>query len=136
MPAMPIGTLTQNTARQSHSASTPPRTRPMNEPAIAATWLMPSAMPRCRAGKASVRIAVELANTMDPPTACTIRQPISHSAPEPPWNGSTDSAMEASVKITNPRLYSLTRPYMSPRRPRATTSTADTSRKPISIQSR
>jgi hypothetical protein len=69
VPTTPIGTLTQNTERQSHSASTPPRTRPMNEPAIAATWLMPRAMPRCRAGNASVRIAVELAKIIAPPTA-------------------------------------------------------------------
>jgi hypothetical protein len=31
----------------------------MNWPAIAAIWLMPSAKPRWRAGKASVRIAAE-----------------------------------------------------------------------------
>ena len=136
VPKTPIGTLTQNTARQSHSASTPPSTRPMNEPAIAATWLMPSAMPRWLAGNASVRIAVELAKTIEPPTACMTRQAISQSAPAGPWSGSTDSAIEAKVKTTNPRLYSLTRPYMSPSRPSATTSTADTSRKPMMIQSR
>ncbi len=53
----------------------------MNDPAIAATWLTPSAMPRWRAGNASVRIAVELANSIAPPIAWTTRQPISHSAP-------------------------------------------------------
>jgi hypothetical protein len=83
-----------------------------------------------------VRIAVELAKTIAPPTACTTRQPISHNAPRPACSGSRESATEATVKIIKPRLYSLTRPYMSPSRPRATTSTADTSRKPISIQSR
>ena len=46
VPNIPTGTLTQNTARQSIAASTPPATRPMNWPAIAATWLMPSASPR------------------------------------------------------------------------------------------
>jgi hypothetical protein len=61
--------LTQNTARQSMVASTPPATRPMNWPAIAATWLVPRANPRWSAGNASVRIAAELAVSMDPPMA-------------------------------------------------------------------
>ena len=51
----------------------------MNEPAMAATWLSPSAMPRWLAGKASVRIAAELANSIAPPTPCTIRM---HDQPE------------------------------------------------------
>ena len=53
----------------------------MNWPASAAIWLMPSAMPRCLAGKASVRIAAEFAISIEPPSACTTRQPISHIAP-------------------------------------------------------
>jgi len=61
-------------------------------------------MPRWRAGKASVRIAAALAMSIDPPSACTIRQPISHSAPASPVNGSRDSAIEARVKTTKPRL--------------------------------
>ena len=40
----------------------------MNEPAIAATMLTPSAVPRWLAGNASVRIAVELAKSIAPPT--------------------------------------------------------------------
>ena len=56
---MPSGTLTQNTPRQEISDSTPPITSPRNEPAIAAIWLIPSAVPRWVGGKASVRIAVE-----------------------------------------------------------------------------
>ena len=104
VPNTPIGTFTQNTARQSHAASSPPSSRPMNWPEIPAIWLMPSAMPRCRAGNASVRMAAELAISMAPPNACTIRQPISHSAPAPPCSGSSDSAIEASVKTTKPRL--------------------------------
>src|SRR6476469_9984100 len=76
-----MGTLTQNTERQFHSASSPPRTSPMNEPAIPATMLMPSAMPRCLAGNASVMIAAELAMSIDPPTAWATRQPMSHRAP-------------------------------------------------------
>ena len=46
----------------------PPRTRPMKEPATAATLLMPSPRPRLSAGKASVMIADELAKSMAPPT--------------------------------------------------------------------
>ena len=78
VPNTPTGTLTQNTARQSHAASSPPATRPMNCPASAATWLKPSAKPRRSGGNASVRIAAEFAVSIDPPTACSSRQPISH----------------------------------------------------------
>ena len=81
MPKTPNGTLTQKTARQSIAASSPPATRPRNWPASAVIWLMPSAMPRCWAGNASVRIAAEFAISIAPPMACTIRQTISHSAP-------------------------------------------------------
>ncbi len=101
---MPTGTLTQNTARQSMAASRPPATSPTNMPAKPAIWLVPSAKPRWSAGKASVRIAAELAMSMDPPTACSTRQPISHSAPRLPWNGSNDSRIEAAVKTTKPEL--------------------------------
>ena len=104
VPMMPNGTETKNTARQSISASTPPRMRPMKLPAIAATWLRPRAKPRLLAGNASVRIAVELANSIAPPTPCTKRQTISHIAPGPPLNGSRQSAMAARVKIDEPEV--------------------------------
>jgi hypothetical protein len=119
----PIGTFTQKTRRQSISARRPPRIRPMNEPAMAATWLMPMAMPRWSAGKASVRIAVELAITRAPPTPWTIRRPIRVSAPEDPWAGTTASRIDEMVNTSRPRLYMRTRPSMSPRRPKVTTST-------------
>ena len=96
--------MTQNTARQSIAASRPPATRPMNWPASPATWLMPSAKPRRSAGNASVRIAAELAISIDPPTACSTRQPISHSAPWPPSKGSNDSRIEATVNTAKPAL--------------------------------
>ena len=73
MPNTPIGTFTQNTRRQSTAASSPPSSSPTNWPEIPAIWLMPSAMPRCVAGNASVRIAAEFAISIDPPNACTIR---------------------------------------------------------------
>ncbi len=104
MPITPIGTFTQKMERQFHSASSPPRTSPTKEPAIAATMLTPRAMPRCRAGKASVMIAAEFAISMAPPTACTTRQPISQSAPPPPWRGSRESTTEVRVKIRKPAL--------------------------------
>ena len=104
MPNTPTGTLIQNTARQSTAASRPPATRPTNCPARPATWLVPSAKPRRSAGNASVRIAAELAISMDPPTACSTRQPISHMAPRPPWNGSKESRMEARVNTAKPAL--------------------------------
>jgi hypothetical protein len=40
------------------------------------------------------------------------------------------------VNTAKPRLYIRTRPYMSPTRPKLTTSTAVTSMKPISIHNR
>ncbi len=61
-------------------------------------------MPRLLAGNASVKIAAEFAISMAPPKACTNRQPISHIAPWVPVSGSSDSAIEASVKTTKPRL--------------------------------
>ena len=84
VPTIPIGTLTQNTAASPTAASSPPSSSPMNCPEIPAIWLTPSAMPRLSAGNASVRIAAELAISIDPPSACITRQPISHIAPLPP----------------------------------------------------
>jgi hypothetical protein len=104
VPNTPIGTFTQNTDRQSHAASTPPSSRPTNCPEMPAIWLMPSAIPRWPGGNASVRMAAAFAISIEPPSACTIRQLISHSAPPGPVNGSSDSAMEASVNTTKPRL--------------------------------
>src|SRR5689334_6872569 len=104
VPMMPIGTLTQKTERQSHSASMPPSTRPMNEPAMPATMLTPSAMPRWAAGNTSVMIAAELAISMEPPIAWITRQPMSHNAPRPPENGSNDSMTEQTANTANPAL--------------------------------
>ena len=44
--------------------------------------------------------------------------------------------IEPTLKIANPMLYIRTRPNMSPSRPNDTTSTADTTRKPMNIHSR
>ena len=104
MPTIPIGTFTQNTSRQFTAASSPPSRSPTNWPEIPAIWLTPSAMPRLPAGNASVRIAAELDISMAPPRACTSRKPISHNAPPLPVSGSRDSAIEARVKTTKPRL--------------------------------
>lgn len=68
VPNKPIGTLTRNTMRQSKTASTPPRVRPIIEPRIAAIWLISNAIPRWCDGKASVRIAVLFANRKLAPT--------------------------------------------------------------------
>ncbi len=109
-PPRPIGTETMNTSRQSTAASTPPRISPKNEPEMPATWLMPIAVPRWSAGNASVRMAGELAISIAPPVACTIRQPISQSAPDGPVKGSKGSASAPSPKIVKPMLYMRTRP--------------------------
>ena len=66
--------------------------------------LTPSAMPRWFDGNASVRIADDDAISIAPPTPCTTRQPINHSAPPPRWNGSKDNATAATVKTTKPKL--------------------------------
>ncbi len=108
----------------------------MNEPAMAAIAFMPSAVPRWLAGNASVRMAVELANRNAPPMPCKTRQPISHSAAGTPCIQVTASRMDAKVKTAKPRLYMRTRPNMSPSRPKDTTSTAETTRKPMIIHSR
>ena len=76
----------------------------MNDPAMAATWLIPRANPRRLAGNASVRIAVAFANSMAAPTPWTTRHRMIHSAPEPWRNGSMASATEPIVKTTKPRL--------------------------------
>ena len=100
MPTTPNGTLIQKTARQSIAASRPPATRPRNWPASAVIWLTPRAMPRWCAGNASVRIAAEFAISIAPPVAWTTRHRISHSAPARAWNGSSDSATEATLKTS------------------------------------
>ena len=66
--------------------------------------MTPSAMPRWFDGNASVRIAAEDAISIAPPTPWTTRQPISHIAPPPRWNGSNDNAIAATVKTAKPRL--------------------------------
>ena len=98
----------------------------MNEPAMPATWFSPSASPRWSCGNASVRIALELAISIAPPTPCRIRTMISHSAAAVPCIQVSESSTEKKANSAKPRLNILTRPYMSPRRPKLTTSTAVT----------
>jgi hypothetical protein len=104
VPSTPTGTLIQKTARQSIVARSPPATRPMNCPAMAAIWFVPSASPRCSAGNASVRIAAEFAVSIEPPTACRTRHPMSHIAPLPAEKGSNDSRIDAAAKTAKPTL--------------------------------
>ena len=110
--------------------------RPKNDPASADTWFTPRAKPRRSGGNTSVMIAVELANSIAPPTPWTMRMTMISIAPAAPLLGTTAQPIEPIVKIRKPRLNSLARPYWSPSRPNVTTSTAVTSRKPISIHSR
>ena len=84
--------------------------RPTNDPATAATALMPSAIPRWLAGKASVRIAAALAMSIAPPTPCTIRSRMIARAAALPWAKMSDSPREHTVKIAKPRLNRRTRP--------------------------
>jgi len=84
--------------------------RPRNEPATAAMPLMPMALPRSSGGKASVMIAVELANRKAPPTPWKTRMMMIHSAPAGPVSQVTDRRIENSVNTAKPRLYMRTRP--------------------------
>ena len=132
----PMGTETRNTSRQDTGASSPPSTNPMNEPAMAAIELTPRARPRWSRGKASVRMALEFANSSAPPTPCPTRIRISHHAAAAPLIQVTDSRIANPVKTAKPRLNIRTRPNMSPSLPRLTISTAMTTRNPISSQSK
>ena len=68
----------------------------MNEPAMPATWFRPSARPRSFGGKASVRIALEFAISMAPPTPWRMRMQISHQAAAVPCIQVSDSRIENS----------------------------------------
>ncbi len=68
VPKRPKGTDSRKTRCHWTGARSPPRMRPMNEPAMAATLLMPNPSPRWSDGKASVTMAEELAKSMAPPT--------------------------------------------------------------------
>ena len=108
----------------------------MNDPTMAAIMLMPIAMPRLCTGNASVRIAVEFAISSAPPTPWITRKMMSWVAPSVPVPHVSDSRIEPRVKMAKPRLYILTRPKMSPIRPKVTTRTAVTTRYPMRIHSR
>jgi hypothetical protein len=136
VPNNPTGTETRNTRCQSVVLSNPPTISPMNDPDTAATALIPSAMPRSRCGNASVRMAVEQAKIIAPPTPWISRKRISSSAALGPVVNTSDRRIDPTVKTRNPRLYNRTRPNMSPIRPRLTTSTAVTTMYPMIIQSR
>jgi len=96
----------------------------MNDPAIAAIMLVPRARPRWLGGKASVKIAVELAMMNAAPTPWKIRMTIMKMAASGPCIQVIDSMIEKKVKMTKPMLYMRVRPNMSPSRPKLTTSTA------------
>src|SRR6201981_2574914 len=66
VPNSPTGAETRNTRCQLTGARSPPSSSPMNEPAMAAIELMPSAVPRWVAGNASVRMAGGLENRNRP----------------------------------------------------------------------
>ncbi len=111
------------------AASSPPATRPMNWPASAATWLIPSANPRWSAGNASVEDGGRVGRqhgAADGLQQSPADQPFGGGGPR--RTGRTDNSTDATVKTVNPRLYTRTRPNMSPIRPTVTTRTAWTSR--------
>ena len=106
----PTGTETRKTRRQLIGARMPPSTRPRNEPTTIAMLFTPSASPRSFCGNASVRMALELANTSAPPTPCPTRITISQIAPAAPCIQVTESRIENTVNTAKPRLNIRTRP--------------------------
>ena len=98
MPNRPTGTEIRKTSRQSIGASRPPRTSPTNMPLTPTMLLIPSAMPRWLAGKASVMIAAALASRQAPPTPWTIAEDDQVQRPRRcPVIQSTASSSEATV---------------------------------------
>ena len=76
----------------------------MKDPLKAAAWLTPRASPRCPAGKASVRMAAELAINMAAPTAWKMRMVMSQIPAACPWVQVMVSSREKRVKTAKPRL--------------------------------
>ena len=97
VPKSPMGTETMKMSRHWIGASIPPRTRPMNDPLIPAIWLIPSAIPRWCSGKASVRIADELAMSIAAPTPWKMRMITRYSAAAVPDIHVTLSRSEKNV---------------------------------------
>ncbi len=83
-----------------------------------------------------MRIGAALANTIAPPTPWPTRMKMSQSAPDEPWSQLTDNRTENAEKTAKPSVYILTRPYMSPIRPKLTSSTAVQTMNPMSIHRR
>ena len=99
-----MGTETRKMSRQLIGARMPPTTSPMNVPLVAATPFIPSAMPRWLAGKTSVRMAAELANSIAPPTPWKTRMTMRKMAPDAPVIQVIESTREKNVNRAKPRL--------------------------------
>ena len=104
VPMTPTGTLTKKTSRQSKTAKTPPKTKPISEPARKASWLIPKALPRSFAGNASVMIAPLLEKRNAAPTPWTIRKAISSMAPASPVLGVRNNRIEPTVKMSKAQV--------------------------------
>ncbi len=76
----------------------------MKVPLIAAAWLMPRAKPRRSGGKASVRMAAELAISMAAPTPWKMRITMSQMPPAVPVIQVMLSRSEKKVNTAKPRL--------------------------------
>ena len=77
VPAMPSGTLNQNTQCHEIETSAPPSTGPRTRPMAATMTFVPMARPSSAGGNASVTRALALANSSAAPTPCMTRQRIS-----------------------------------------------------------
>ena len=69
-----------------------------------ATWLIPMAIPRSCGGKASVRMAVELAKRKAPPIPWMMRKAMSWIAATFPWPWTKKRRIDPTVKTAKPAL--------------------------------
>ena len=122
--AIPTGMFTQNTPRQSTaSTSTPPSTGPI-------AMLSPNTPPhtpiaRARsAGSVKVLVMIDIATglSIDPPTACSIRNATSQPSP-----GATLHSSEPSVNTASPAWKVRRRPTRSAVEPDSISRLASTS---------
>ena len=122
--ARPIGTLTQKMPRQPTDVT---RTPPSTGPKAMLIPITPPQTPMARARSArsvNVLVMMDIATglSMDPPTACTIRNAISQ-----PSDGARLHSREPAVKVTSPVWNTRRRPIRSAVEPDSISSEASTS---------
>ena len=114
-PATARGMLTTKNQRQDNEVvNSPAMSGPIDWPIVPTPVHTPMPTPRRSRVKALLTIDNDVPYSIDAPTPCTTRAPIST-----PRLGATAQAVEAAAKITVPTSTILRRPTMSASRPRA-----------------